>query len=385
MQRQLFPAEIIENSLESYLPRVRRRSQLLYGLVLFGLFSIILTLPFIYVDVSVTSPGFLRTVLERTEIRPLVAGTVAQVMVHENQYVRRNQPIASLHTYVLDTKLRLNRHQQLEKQKFIHDLSQLVRLDTSHLFTLTNLTSSFYTQQYSQFRCALNEMLEKQYKVKKELDADRLLYLDKVIAMREYDEKKYTYRSLLAEYRTFIEKQLTQWQSDLNRQTLELTELQSQEQQLKEEKTPYALRAPISGHIQQWSGKYAGSYVQAGENLGIISPDSILLVECRVSPKDIGLLYINMPVQFQIDAFSYTEWGLVSGKLTEIADDFTLIDSGPFYKVKCQLATTTIQLKSGAQGRLKKGMSIQARFVIAHRSLFQLLYDRTDDWLNPNK
>ena len=383
MQRQLFPAEITENSVETYLPRIQTRSQLLYSLVLTAFVMAVMMLPFVYIDVSVTSPGLLRTVLDKTEIRSLVAGTVTNVMVRENQYIHQNQPIASLQTYMLDTKLRLNRYQQSEKQTFLRDLTRLVTIDSSRLFAFTGLSSSLYAQQYNQFRYALTEMLDHQRKVKKEVDADRKLYIDKVIAMREYDEKEYTYRRLLGEYRTFIEKQVTQWQSDLNMHRVALVELQAQERQLEEEKVPYTLYAPVSGHIQQWSGKYVGSYVQAGENLGVISPDSSLLVECQVSPRDIGLIRLAMPAQFQIDAFNYNQWGLVSGKIIEIADDFTLVDGRPFYKVKCRLAKVAIQLKNGAQGRLKKGMSLQARFIITRRSLFQLLYDKADDWLNP--
>jgi membrane fusion protein, peptide pheromone/bacteriocin exporter len=28
-------------------------------------------------------------------------------------------------------------------------------------------------------------------------------------------------------------------------------------------------------------------------------------------------------------------------------------------------------------------MTLRARFVVARRSIFQLLYDKADDWLNP--
>jgi len=32
---------------------------------------------------------------------------------------------------------------------------------------------------------------------------------------------------------------------------------------------------------------------------------------------------------------------------------------------------------------LKKGMSVSARFRITRRSLFDLLYQKMDDWVNP--
>ena len=40
-------------------------------------------------------------------------------------------------------------------------------------------------------------------------------------------------------------------------------------------------------------------------------------------------------------------------------------------------------LKNGYSRPLKKGMTLQARFVITKRSLWQLVYDKIDNWLNP--
>lgn len=39
--------------------------------------------------------------------------------------------------------------------------------------------------------------------------------------------------------------------------------------------------------------------------------------------------------------------------------------------------------KNGYKGYLKKGMTLQARFIITERTLWQLLYDKVDDWINP--
>ena len=39
--------------------------------------------------------------------------------------------------------------------------------------------------------------------------------------------------------------------------------------------------------------------------------------------------------------------------------------------------------KNGYKGDISKGMTLTARFLIANRSLWQLLYDKVDNWLNP--
>jgi membrane fusion protein, peptide pheromone/bacteriocin exporter len=383
MQTQLFPPEIIENTTETYLPSVSTRNQMIYILALLMVIGALFATPFVLVDVSVQSNGIIRTVAEKSEVRSLVSGLIASVQVKENTPVREGQILFVLKTDVLDTKIRLNNYQQQEKTRFIQDLSILVKTDSASLFKVAGLGSSLYIQQYSQFKYALQENFQRQRKVKKELDTDRFLYKEKVIAMREYDEKEFTYNQLVAENRSTIERQITLWQADLSRFQIELTELTAQAKQFQEEKESYRIKASVKGTIQQLTGKYAGSSIQVGENLGIISPDSNLLVECYVSPQDIGFLDKDMKVNFQINAFNYNQWGLASGKVFNIANDFIIQNQQPVFKVQCLLDKTFLKLKTGYVGNIKKGMNLRARFVVNRRSIYQLMYDKVDDWMNP--
>jgi len=124
--------------------------------------------------------------------------------------------------------------------------------------------------------------------------------------------------------------------------------------------------------------------VSANEVLAEISPDSGMVVETYIPPKDIGYLTVGTQVNLQIDAYNYNQWGMASGNVIAIsADVFT--DSGqPYFKVRCKLNEDKLALNNGYEGKLKKGMTLQARFFVTKRTLFQLLYDKADDWLNPN-
>jgi membrane fusion protein, peptide pheromone/bacteriocin exporter len=383
MQTQLFPAEIVENTSEAYMPKVTVRSQIIYTSAMLALLVAFASLPFVKVDVSVQSPGIIRTVAERNELKPLISGTLSSVKVKENQTVKEGQILYSLKTDMLDSKLRLNDIQTVEKQNLIHDLSILSVLDSASIFRVKSLKSTLYAQQFSQFKYQLMENLQQQRKIKKELDVDRKLYEQKVIAMREYDEKDYAYNRLIGEYRSAIERQLSQWQGELNSHRINISELEAQRNQIIEEKELYTIKAPVAGTVQQLAGKYVGSYLQAGESLGIISPDSNLLVECYVRPNDIGFLKKDMTVKMQIDAFNYNDWGLAKGQIVDVANDFVMMNDQPVFRVKCLLATKELHLKSGYIGKIKKGMTIRARFVVTERTLYQLLYDKVDDWVNP--
>lgn len=56
----------------------------------------------------------------------------------------------------------------------------------------------------------------------------------------------------------------------------------------------------------------------------------------------------------------------------------------PVFKVQCSLDQQYLQLKNGFKGYFKKGMTANVRFKLIKRSLFDLLYDKMDDWLNPS-
>lgn len=387
-QSQLYPPEVIENSTESYLWKVSARSQIIYTTTLLAVIAALASLPFIRIDVSIQSAGLIRPVAEKNELRPLVAGTVAQVLVRENQPVRSGQPLIRLQTDMLETKLRLNHSQQTERRLNISDLNRLVRTSRATLLTVAGLKSPLVRQQYEQFRFLLSENTQTQQKRRRELDMTRQLYQDKVLARVEFEDKEFAYNTVVAQYASQIERQVSDWQTNLTQHRLAFDELRAQEQQLQNERQLHTIKAPVAGTVSQLTGRYPGSYVQPGEVLGVVSPDSNLLVECYVSPKDIGLLQPGMTVRMQIDAFNYNQWGLAAGKVLEVSNDITLIETvpasrQPVFKVKCTLDQDFLTLKEGYRGYFKKGMTLRAQFVIARRSVFDLLYDNADDWLNP--
>ena len=91
----------------------------------------------------------------------------------------------------------------------------------------------------------------------------------------------------------------------------------------------------------------------------------------------------NQTVKFQIDAFNCNQWGLLEGKVIEIDRNITINEQQSFFRVKCKLNSKTLTLKSGYKTQVTKGMTLTTRYMITKRSLFDLLFDKVDDWLNP--
>ncbi|WP_142686807.1 HlyD family secretion protein [Chitinophaga polysaccharea] len=377
MKPVLFPAAIMQRSIFTWLPRVRVHTQVIYITVLLAVLCIMAALPFIKVDIAVAASGIVRPVTEKTELRCMVAGTIEEILVSDGASVQKGQVLLRLQEDISNAKLTQNNFELTQREIQIKDLQTLVAGGS-------RLQSSLYRQQYARFVASLQEQAATMEKLKLDLEMYDKLFKDKVIARKEYLDRKYEYEKSKAAYTSAIQQQRSTWATDLNQMRLEDNRLRADNRQLTKEKEWNLIKAPVSGTLQQFTGKYAGGYVQTGDLLGVISPNSNMIAECYVSPRDIGYLKKGMPARFQVDAFNYNEWGMVKGEILSVDNDFVLIDNQPVFKVRCQFAGTTLRTASGVSASLRKGMTLQARFILTKRSLYQLLYDKTDDWINPN-
>jgi len=375
---QLFPVAILENSTHAWLPKVTVRGQLIYSILLSAIACGLISLFYISVDITLTSQGLVRPLTEKNEVRSSSSGTIAAVLVTDGAAVQQGQLLIRLKEEIPDSKLAQTDYNLGEHAAYIHDLAILAEGGSGD-----GLSSSTYRQQYTRFQSQLGEQRTTLSKLRTDLARDKVLLAEKVIASQEFQDKQYEYQKAMAVYQSAIDQQRSDWQDQLDRLRLESSGLHADVNELKQEKEGAQIRAPVSGTLQQFEGKSPGGYVQAGEILCMISPDSNLIAECYVSPRDIGYLKRGMNVRFQVDAFNYNEWGVVQGKVTSIGNDFIIQDNLPVFKVRCSFSNTYLQMNNGIRGYLKKGMTLQARFLLTRRTLFQLLYDKTSNWLRP--
>jgi hypothetical protein len=163
-----------------------------------------------------------------------------------------------------------------------------------------------------------------------------------------------------------------------------LKELRTAILEEEQKRTLLTIISPINGSVLDLAGIQVGSYLMAGAIIARISPDTRMFAYCYIRPGDIGLIRQGQKVNFQVDAFSYNRWGSVSGTVLEIPNDVVLLnDTEPMFRVICRLDKTYLKIDKGAVYSLKKGMTFSARFSITERSLFQLLYDSAEDWIDP--
>lgn len=82
------------------------------------------------------------------------------------------------------------------------------------------------------------------------------------------------------------------------------------------------LVAPIDGTVQELAVTTIGQVVASGQHLLTVVPnDSALEVEALVSNKDVGFIEPGQRAVLKLDAFPFTRYGTLSGKITRISHD----------------------------------------------------------------
>lgn len=379
---QIFPKEIIDNTIQSYIPKHGVKSKAIYGFLLTTILVAICSMPFIKIKVYTNSQGLVKPSKERIVVTSLNSGKVLFSNIVGNRYVEKGDVLLIIENNVLNEQIALTKYDTERLSEEIADLEYLLRPNQRRS---DSIQSPKFQKEYFQFLEFTYEHKTRIKKLKVDFDRNQKLLDKGVIAKAEYENIKLEYDLALNAFNQFKKQQFNKWESSLTDLRNELEITQNKSSQYLENKKEYMVTAPVSGSLVNPMGIEKGGIVTSGSMLAEISPDTELLVECYVSPLDIGLIDKSKPANFQIDAYNYNQWGLATGKILEISQDIELINDQPTFKIKCQLNEEFLELKNGARGTIKKGMTCNARFELTERTLYQLLYDKVDDWMNPTK
>ena len=374
---QIFPPEIIENTVECYHARINTRSKAIYGLILVMILSVFVSLPLVQVDISSQSRGVIRSPYENTTIQSALYGEVTSYRMLENKMVQKGDTLIILNSDKLNEQIALANKKIQENDLFISDIACLLSAKYNQLLTPK------YRGEYYRYQAKLNEQRISVSYLRKELATQKSLADQKVISNFDYLQSKNNYDKANERLKALEQDYQTNWVADQTTLNQQNNELISNIKQIEKEKQQYVILAPMSGSLVQVAGFQKGNFISPGQNLAYISTNNLLLAECYISPSDIGYIRQNQPVTFQFDAFNYHDWGMLQGKVSQLLNDVVVIDQKPMFRVRCTLDKNSLQLKNGYRGNIQKGLTFTARFKLNRRSLWQLLFDKVDNWLNP--
>ena len=384
-QDQLYTAAFAEDSIDVYLARHGRIGRRLY-LVLLGVIALCAAmLPVVRVQPSVRSTGVVRPAIEKHDVRARSSGIVEVVRLRENGPVRQGDTLALLRSDALGERRDLVVSRLRERREIVHDLERLTRGPRAATLPASALTTPMLRREYASFGVMEAAFVLRSTQAERELERARKLAEQGFVTRSEIEEKTFALSRIESERSAATVRMLSDWETRLAAYRSELATLETEQRQLTDESARYAVVAPVTGTVEQIANLSPGSYLAEADRLAVISPASTLLADVDVRPRDVGLLHIGMPVRLHIDAFDASDWGFVTGRVSEIAGDAVPVNGQPAFRVRVALDQDHLALRTGFVGQLKKGMTLQARFLLAERTLWQLLFDDVSDWIDPTK
>lgn len=374
--KKIFPIEIQEYTAQKHWVKRHTKSKAIYLIITVFLGVICISMPFIYIDVTSQSRAAVRTPNENNILQAAVYGEVASINLYENKSVHRGDTLILLRTDEIDEQIYRLEQKQFENNQFISDID--------NLSTGKNLPrTQKYRTEKAQYLAKLAEQFVLFKQSENEYQISKNLYDKGVETKFDFQQVESKYKTAESQLNLIRQQQVSTWQAERTRMEHENRDSQSQLLQLEKRKSQYTITAPISGNVVQYTGLQVGNFVAPGQTIAQITSSDSLLVECYVTPADIGYIQAFQDVSFQMDAFNYQQWGLLHGKVTEIIPDIVQINEQPFFRVRCSLDKKYLELSNGYRGNIKKGMTTTARFYLTRRSLWQLLFDKIDNWMNP--
>jgi multidrug resistance efflux pump len=367
------------NTLENLISKNKTKSFSIYLVLVLAILVFLALLPVIKIDISSQSRGIVRSTTDNVPLSSLVNGKVTFVHLKNNGVVHKGDTLVELTQENLDTEKATNQAISGDLHDQVHDLS-LVVLGKSNSLKTPAIRQEWYSHASKQ-----NELKSKISQAKIGYDRNKQLYDKGIIARAEFEKYSFDYTYAQQALSGYEKNQRSLWQNKKRELEEQLKNLNGTLQKIKVESKNYVITAPLSGTIENFSGIQAGSFLNASQPIATISASDQLIVESTVSPNDIGLIQKNQKVKFQMDAFNYNQWGLLEGKVIDIDRNITIQENQAFFKVRCALNTTAMQLQSGYKTQISKGMTLTTRYIITRRSLYDLLFDKVDDWLNPKQ
>jgi hemolysin D len=158
------------------------------------------------------------------------------------------------------------------------------------------------------------------------------------------------------------------------------------------------LRSPVDGTVEQISAHTIGGVVTPAQTLMVVVPDgSKLEIEAILPNREVGFVEVGQPAEVKVEAFNYTRYGLLRGKVRLIGRDTMrnarpsdAADKDPFagkqtparqedsperessYMVRIALNETTIDTELGKM-ELGPGMGVTAEIKTGQRRVIEYL------------
>jgi adhesin transport system membrane fusion protein len=135
------------------------------------------------------------------------------------------------------------------------------------------------------------------------------------------------------------------------------------------------LRSPVDGVVNRLEITTIGAYVQPGTVVAEVVPTSdVLLIEARISPKDVAFIRVGQPALVKITAFDFSIYGGLHGEVSNVSADsmFDEKSGQTYYLVQVKTDKSEI-VHDGKSHSIIPGMVASVDIMTGKKTVLQYL------------
>lgn len=312
-------------------------------------------------------------------------GTIESLLVTEGAIVEAGAPLVRFERTRFETGYLETR------AKFAGLLATVTRLRAEVLGTELKFPKelddypefrSNQMQLFAKRKSALNEeiaALESMRRLaKEELDMTQPLVKTGDVSKTEVLRLQRQVADLQAQITNKRNKYFQDAQAELNRAQEDLAGVQQNMAQRKNQLELTELKAPVRGIVKNVRITTLGGVIRPGDEVMQIVPlEDDLMVQAKVSPADIAFLKVGQEVRVKIDAYDYTIYGELTGKLTYISADTLTEDlrqgEQPYYRAQVRTDGRRFSGRPDEDLEIQPGMTATIEVKTGERTVWQYL------------
>ena len=314
------------------------------------------------IDEVIVATGDLQAIGDSRPIMSPAPGVVSDILVQEGELVQPGTPLLRFDPDINQKrKVTLEEKMRLEKRRFEEQENAFDARVQSLRFRIESQEKSY---QLERTILAQIEPLATVGAV------DRIQIIqqkNKIQTLRsEIAQSQASYREVQAELVKLRQDSLRNL-ADLDRQLLEVNKAIEYE----------VLRAPVGGMIFDLKPSSPGYAAQANETLLQVVPLGTLEAKVYLTNRNVGFAKSGQKAQIRIDAFPFTQFGSIPGRLKRIGTESHPPDEHldvPHFPAYIALDKPFLE-KDGVRHRVLSGQTVSANLVVRDKRVISLLTD----------
>jgi len=337
------------------------------------------------VDQITRAPGSVISSSRSQIIQSQEGGTLEELMVKEGDIVDEGKILARIERTRAESSFLEARAKAVSLRATVARLSAEVFGGEPKFSDDLNDYPEFRNSQLSLFRkrrAAIHEELNSIRHIfalaKQELEMNQPLLASGDVSRTEVLRLQRQTAELQAQIINKRNKYFQDAQAELSKAQEELASIEQTLAQRKNQLEQTELRAPVHGVVKNVRITTRGGVIRPGEEVMQIVPlEDDLVVEVKVDPVDIGFIKTGLNATVKIDAYDYTIYGDLPGKLIFISADTLSEDlkqgEKPYYRARVQTIGRQFSGRPQQELEILPGMTATVEIKTGRNTVLQYL------------